>query len=73
MPEWVVVLDVDDPVSQKQLDICKQQKPDLKGVVECDKESKEPLCHSVDYFPAFCEAESNRCVYGLRQQFEEFS
>jgi len=56
MPEWVVVLDVDDPVSQKQLDICKQKKPDLKGVVECDKESKEPLCHSEDYFPAFCEA-----------------
>lgn len=72
MDRWVVVLDQDDAVSQRQLDVCKSIRPNLKGVVMCTAHHSPALCERVEYFPAFCEETTNSCLYGLRRTQADF-
>ena len=75
MNNWIVVVD-DDPISTRQLNICQDVKPDLKGVVTCKDETFDTevssLCKQVDSFPAFCNIKTNTCIYGLRTKKEDF-
>lgn len=68
MDKWILVVD-DDEISKAQLEVCRAERPPLKGVVQCDKVSDEPLCAEVDFFPAFCHEEKNACVYGKLTDF----
>jgi len=69
MDRWVLVVD-SDPVSQRQVEACRSTgacQP-LKGAVRCDdaENASTPICHAVEYFPAFCDVNDSACVYGLR-------
>ena len=67
MDQWVVVLDA-DPVSRRQLEVCKALRPSLAGAIQCDLSENEDakICTAVHYFPAFCNVTHNQCSYGLR-------
>lgn len=71
LQNWVVIVD-SDPVSQKQLQVCKDLKPDLKGAILCQdpENDKSAICNTVERFPAFCHHTRNSCVYGLRPDAE---
>lgn len=71
MDQWVLVVDDKDATSNEQLAVCKALKPPLRGVVVCETNTKEELCREVDMFPAFCNANTNSCTYGLRKSQEE--
>ena len=68
MDQWVVVLD-DDSLSQEQLRVCQALKPAFRGAVRCDDPDNHstPVCHAVEAFPAFCHADTQSCVYGIRR------
>lgn len=67
MDDWIVVLD-DDAASRAQLEVCQALRPSLKGAVKCDATAQQAdVCQTVDFFPAFCHAPSNACVYGVRR------
>lgn len=72
MERWLVVLDEDDDVSQKQLQVCRDVKPALRGAVVCtrDEKTNDALCYEVRHFPAFCNVDTNMCTYGLRPDAE---
>lgn len=78
-PDWVCVIDKDE-ASEKQKKIITNLKPKttILGLIEChkDENASSQTCHSVEYFPAFCNQVSKMCVYGLREterDFEELS
>jgi hypothetical protein len=73
MEDWILVLDENEDVCRRQLEVCRVSKPPLQGVVMCDKATNVDVCHKVDYFPAFCHVPTDRCVYGLRRTSDEFA
>lgn len=73
MDDWIVVLEEKNRISQEQLQVCKALKPTLKGVVMCGETTDVPMCHEVDFFPAFCNTHTNSCVYGLRRTEADFA
>lgn len=73
MNEWVLAIN-DDPVSRAQLDVCRQTKPALRGVVACHEavdHATRKLCANLRAFPAFCNDRSNECTYGYREDFTD--
>lgn len=74
MDKWILVVD-NDAHSNKQVEICKKEKPALYGMVDCSELDNAfvDICHSVTHFPAFCNVESRGCVYGVRETEEEFA
>ena len=71
MDKWVLVVD-GDATSKKQVDVCRKHPVGLQGFIECDKPENEDarICSVVDYFPAFCNTETQSCIYGTRDSKE---
>ena len=69
---WVVVTS-DDAFSQRQIEVCRRLRPEhVQGAVKCDHidNAHADICREAEYFPAFCDARRNECVYGLRDTRE---
>jgi hypothetical protein len=74
LSDWVVVVD-DDSFSQQQKNICKELKPSLKGIIDCNDidNTNTSTCRNVLNFPAFCHVPTDSCVYGVRQTLESIN
>lgn len=72
MENWIVVLS-DDDASKRQLEVCKELKPPLDGVVMCDRDNQSALCSEVRQFPTFCNKDTNMCTHGLRDTLEQLN
>ena len=72
MDKWVVVVG-DDAVSKKQMDVCRALKPPLHGAVEChlDTNADASVCTKTRFLPAFCNVQTDECVYGLRTEMRD--
>jgi len=73
MDQWIVVVDGDE-VSERQMEVCRALRPALHGAVKCHlpENADAEVCKDVRYFPAFCNTQTNECVYGLRNTTEDF-
>jgi hypothetical protein len=73
---WVAVVG-SDPVSVRQLDICRAVRPpEVAGAVRCDDldNLNEPACLATPSFPVFCNLETKECTAaGLRVTREDFA
>lgn len=74
MDRWIVVVGNDD-ISQEQRRICQMLRPPLHGLLDCedDENRSAPACMQARYFPAFCNIDTNDCLYGLRRTTNEFN
>lgn len=73
--KWVVVGDmVDCEFTQKQVKYLQDNKVPLHGAILCndEKSKKSSVCTELEYFPAFCNVDSNLCVSGYRSTSKEF-
>lgn len=72
MDRWVVVVDGDE-TSKRQMDVCRVLRPPLQGAIDCSDpdNASATVCTEVDFFPAFCDTEQRKCVYGLRETIDE--
>jgi|MDTB01.3.fsa_nt_gb hypothetical protein len=71
LSDWVVVVD-NDSFSQQQKNICRELKPDLQGMIDCNDidNTNTVTCRKVLNFPAFCHLPTDSCVYGVRDTLE---
>lgn len=72
---WVLVGDYTScPHTRAQVSFIKQNKLPLYGAIMCDEADTKTseVCSDLEYFPAFCNLDSNFCLTGGRKTVEEF-
>ena len=71
LKDYVLVLG-DDEYSARQLQFCQQERPEMRGVIQCDVTPAAAMCEHVQRFPAFCDMNDPAvtCQYGLRDTTE---
>ena len=72
LDSWILVVD-SDATSQRQVQICRELRPALRGVEDCSRpDANQRLCHETSHFPSFCHVDTRSCVSGLRTTTESF-
>ena len=68
---WVFLCDWKNDaegVCKTQIDLVQKEGISFEKVISCNENTPQPaVCDKLQYFPAFCEMETGKCVYGRRE------